>query len=91
MMVSWVNCQCPPAVAARGGYAGVGHQVVYCRAEPGCKSVCYKPRLRTRVKRVRGAVGAAERPGAPRPRAAPVPLRGFPTDCAALGLGGVND
>jgi hypothetical protein len=37
--VSWVTCHCPPAVAARGGYAGAGHLAVYCEAAPGCRSV----------------------------------------------------
>jgi len=42
--VSWVPCDCPPAVAARGGYFGAAHLAVYCDAEPGCQSVWYRPR-----------------------------------------------
>jgi len=43
VIVSWVTCHCPPAVAARGQYGGAGHQAVYCNAEPGCQSVWYRP------------------------------------------------
>jgi hypothetical protein len=44
IVVSWTPCDCPPAVADRGEYAGAGHQVVYCNAAEGCRSAWYKPR-----------------------------------------------
>ncbi len=43
VIVSWVICHCPPAVAAHGGYEGAGHLAVYCAAAPGCRSVWYEP------------------------------------------------
>lgn len=45
VLVGWRMCDCPPAVAASGGeYANAGHRVVYCNAEPGCRSVWYRLR-----------------------------------------------
>jgi hypothetical protein len=44
VIVSWMPCDCPPAVADRGGVSGAGHQVVYCNAAEGCRSVWYSPR-----------------------------------------------
>jgi len=44
--VSWVLCDCPPAMAARERVGGgpAGHMAVFCNAAPGCRSVWYRPR-----------------------------------------------
>jgi hypothetical protein len=31
VIVAWRLCDCPPAVASLGGYAGAGHELVYCK------------------------------------------------------------
>src|SRR6185437_777443 len=40
--LSWMPCDCSPALAAREH--GPGHLVVYCEAAPGCRSAWYQPR-----------------------------------------------
>src|SRR5690242_2538818 len=40
--VSWMPCECGPAVAAREH--GPGYVVVYCEAVKGCRSAWYSPR-----------------------------------------------
>jgi len=43
--VSWVLCDCPPAMAARerAGGGPAGHMAVFCNAAPRCRSVWYRP------------------------------------------------
>lgn len=43
VIVSWMLCDCPPAVAASGQAAGARHRTVRCLVE-GCGSVWYSPR-----------------------------------------------
>ena len=42
IIVSWMLCDCPPALAAQTA-GPAGHLAVYC-AVKGCRSVFYKPR-----------------------------------------------
>ena len=42
IILSWMPCDCPPAMADRE--KGPGHMVVHCHAAPGCQSAWYKPR-----------------------------------------------
>src|ERR1044072_3291751 len=43
--VSWVLCDCPPAMAARDRAGGglAGHMAGFCNAAPRCRSVWYRP------------------------------------------------
>ncbi|HEY2307844.1 MAG TPA: hypothetical protein VGI05_18390 [Streptosporangiaceae bacterium] len=41
VIVSWMLCDCPPALASSS--RSFGHLVVSCQ-EPGCRSRWYKPR-----------------------------------------------
>jgi hypothetical protein len=47
IILSWMPCDCPPAMADRE--KGPGHMVVQCHAAPGCQSAWYKPRHEPRV------------------------------------------
>src|SRR5438552_19201132 len=43
--VSWVLCDCPPALATQERAGGpAGPMAVFCNASPGCRSVWYRPR-----------------------------------------------
>lgn len=44
--VSWVLCDCPPAMAARerAGGGPAGHMAVFCNAAPRYRSMWYRPR-----------------------------------------------
>ena len=42
IIVGWVLCDCPPALAAQTA-GPAGHVAVYC-ATPDCRSAWYKPR-----------------------------------------------
>jgi hypothetical protein len=42
IILSWMPCDCPPAMADRE--KGPGQMVVHCHAAPGCQSAWYKPR-----------------------------------------------
>lgn len=42
VIVSWLRCQCAPALVAAGGHGPAGHPAVNNRA-PGCRSAWYRP------------------------------------------------
>jgi len=45
IIVSWVLCDCPAALAAQERVGGpAGHMAVFCDASPGCRSVWHRPR-----------------------------------------------